>query len=123
MNFHFIFQKATGRDASENAAGFINLALLALATLSTAYNVILYVIFNPSFKKAILGILKCTNTGEVERDVGIEQSQNAPPSPLNRDGVVNTTIPNTSSTISGNMSRPDVNTLNTGDINFTTDYL
>ena len=56
---HFYFQKAAGKDTSENAAGFVNLFLIALATFSTAYNVVLYIIFNPSFRRAITEILKC----------------------------------------------------------------
>ena len=55
----FFFQKATGIDASENAAGFVNLFLIALATFSTAYNVVLYIIFNPNFKQAIKSVLQC----------------------------------------------------------------
>ena len=58
-NMHFYFQKAAGKDTSENAAGFVNLFLIALATFSTAYNVVLYIIFNPSFRRAITEILKC----------------------------------------------------------------
>ena len=60
-----IFQKETGNDASENAAGFVNLFLQAAETLSTTINVILYVFFNPSFKRAMVCVLKCkTQTQE-----------------------------------------------------------
>ena len=69
------FQKSTGNDASENAAGFSNLLLLALAAFSTAYNVVLYVIFNPSFKQAIIGVLRCNSVREVNDRVIDEPSQ------------------------------------------------
>ena len=78
--FFFVLQKATGNDASEDAAGFSNLLLLALATFSTAYNVFLYIIFNPSFRNAILGVLRCTKTSEVNKIVTLERS-NSPESP------------------------------------------
>lgn len=58
-------QKITGRDASENASGFVNLFLIALATFSTAYNVVLYVFNNPTIKKAMLDFLKCASTSEL----------------------------------------------------------
>lgn len=81
-----MFQKATGTDASEDAAGFSNLLLLALATFSTAYNVILYVIFNRSFRQAILGVLRCTGTSEVNSRVKLSDS---PHSPQEDNGVDN----------------------------------
>ena len=81
----FPLQKATGNDASENAAGFSNLLLLALATFSTAYNVILYVIFNPSFKQAIIGVLRCRSVREVNDRVSVEPSQ-SPLSQQNQGG-------------------------------------
>ena len=65
--FSFVcFQKVTGNDASDNATGFINLLLLALAVFSTVYNVVLYVIFNPSFKRAIKGILNCSQSTDLQ---------------------------------------------------------
>ena len=60
--FSVCFQKVTGNDASENATGFVNTLLVALAAFSTAYNVVLYVVFNPSFKRAIKNIMWCTKT-------------------------------------------------------------
>ena len=57
--FLLTFQKATGSDTSEKAAGFVNLLLISLATFSTAYNVVLYHLFNPSFKAAIRETLLC----------------------------------------------------------------
>ena len=62
----FYFQKVTGNDASENATGFINLLLVALAVFSTVYNVVLYVIFNPSFKRAIKGVLRCVQVAGLQ---------------------------------------------------------
>ena len=83
-----MFQKVTGNDTSENAAGFVNLLLLALATFSTAYNVVLYVLFNPSFKQAIVGVLKCAKTSEMNERVSVEQSHQTPVSPLESGDVV-----------------------------------
>ena len=83
-----MFQKATGNDTSENAAGFVNLLLLALATFSTAYNIVLYVLFNPSFKQAIIGVLKCAKTSEMNDRVSVEQSHVTSVSPLDSGGVV-----------------------------------
>ena len=80
------FQKATGNDASENAAGFANLFLIALATFSTAYNVVLYVIFNPSFKRAMKGILKCSKGGEVLNHGAV--SEHSPQSPPHGDNWI-----------------------------------
>jgi hypothetical protein len=48
-----VLQKISRKDTSYYAAGFVNILLIALATFSTAYNVILYVVFNPSFSSAI----------------------------------------------------------------------
>ena len=59
LSLSLSFQKVTGNDASENATGFVNLLLVALAAFSTAYNIILYVLFNPSFKRAIKDMLCC----------------------------------------------------------------
>lgn len=54
---NFIVQKINGSDDSEDAKGAFNLIMLFLATFSTGYNVIVYVIFNPNFRKAILYII------------------------------------------------------------------
>ncbi|XP_052818392.1 neuromedin-K receptor-like [Mya arenaria] len=48
-----LYAKITNNDSSADASGFLNLFLLAMATFSTAYNVILYIVYNPSFNKAI----------------------------------------------------------------------
>ena len=80
-NKYFVFQKATGNDTSEHAAGFVNLLLLALAAFSTAYNVVLYVVFNPSFKQAIIGVLKCAKASEMKARINVEQSHQTPITP------------------------------------------
>ena len=79
--FCFIFQKATGNDESDNASGFINLLLIALAIFSTAYNVILYVVFNPSFKEAIIGCFRCTSASAVNSVVSGAETGKSPESP------------------------------------------
>ena len=61
---HTLFQKETGNDSSEDAGGFVNLLLIGLASFSTAYNVVLYVMFNPSFKRGIASVLRCADTGD-----------------------------------------------------------
>ena len=84
-------QKATGTDASENAAGFVNLLLIALATFSTAYNVVLYIIFNPSFKRVIKGVLKCSNNAQTQEEPALnDQTQQtcSLPIPPDRNGVI-----------------------------------
>jgi hypothetical protein len=57
--FFAVFQKITRNDASSDATGFSNLFIIALASFSTAYNVILYVIYNPSFSRAIKDTIAC----------------------------------------------------------------
>ncbi|XP_062614081.1 neuromedin-K receptor-like [Saccostrea cucullata] len=52
-----VIAKMNGRDDSEDYKGSYNLIKIFLATLSVGYNVILYVIFNPNFRKAILDIV------------------------------------------------------------------
>ncbi|XP_011418423.2 substance-P receptor [Magallana gigas] len=52
-----VIAKINGSDDSEDAKGAFNLIMLFLATFSTGYNVIVYVIFNPNFRKAILYII------------------------------------------------------------------
>ena len=81
VNFFSFFQKRTGGDGSENAAGFANLLLIGLATFSTAYNVILYVVFNPTFKRAIHDILKCAKSDMVR----LELNDGVTPSPQECD--------------------------------------
>ena len=86
MFIDLYFQKATGNDTSENAAGFVNLFLIALATFSTAYNVILYIIFNPSFRRAITEILKCRrNVGSLEVNGTNNETHVFPESPEKDD--------------------------------------
>ncbi|KAH3824568.1 hypothetical protein DPMN_126405, partial [Dreissena polymorpha] len=41
-----------------DASGFLNLFLLAMATFSTAYNIVLYVVYNPNFRQAIRQLLR-----------------------------------------------------------------
>jgi hypothetical protein len=53
-----LFQKITHKDASRDASGVVNLLLVGLATFSTAYNVILYGVYNPSFYRAIYILFK-----------------------------------------------------------------
>ena len=109
------FQKATGNDASEDAAGFSNLLLLSLATFSTAYNFILYVIFNPSFKKAIFGVLRCTNTNKLNKDVTGEHSQ-SPESPHTADGANSNPVENANlCKIEVIANSPEFDNVNTGD--------
>ena len=70
-----------------DAAGFSNLLLLALATFSTAYNVILYVYFSTGASgKPFLGVLRCTGTSEVNSRVKLSDS---PHSPQEDNGVDN----------------------------------
>lgn len=54
-----IFKKVNGSDDSEDVTGSYNLLKIFLATFSTGYNVIIYVIFNPNFRNAILDIVCC----------------------------------------------------------------
>ena len=103
----YLFQKTTGNDASENAGGFINLSLLALATFSTAYNVVLYVIFNPSFRSAILGVLRCTQTSVLESKFEMEKSQQTPASIQDGESGANKAVVNSSSTISDVVSKTE----------------
>ena len=83
-SFFSLFQKRTGGDGSENAAGFANLLLIGLATFSTAYNVILYVVFNPTFKRAIHDILKCAKSDMVR----LELNDGVTPSPQECDDAL-----------------------------------
>ncbi|KAL4218331.1 Neuropeptide FF receptor 2 [Mactra antiquata] len=54
-----LYAKITNSDASDDAGGFVNLFLIFLASFSTAYNVVLYVLYNPSFNRAIKDIFGC----------------------------------------------------------------
>ncbi|XP_061196695.1 neuromedin-K receptor-like [Saccostrea echinata] len=54
-----VIAKMNGTDDSEDYKGSYNLLKIFLATFSVGYNVILYVIFNPNFRKAILDIIYC----------------------------------------------------------------
>ena len=105
---YITFQKATGNDASENASGFINLSLLALATFSTAYNVVLYVIFNPSFRRAILGVLRCTRTSVLESKFEMERSPQAPTSVKDGDCVAENTVANSNGTLAEIVSQSEI---------------
>jgi hypothetical protein len=65
-----MLQKSTGADNSEDAGGSMNLLKIFLAGFSTAYNVVLYAIFNTNFRqgfKAFLcyGFRKCSNAKQV----------------------------------------------------------
>ena len=76
----------TGNDASENAAGSVNLLLIGLASFSTAYNIVLYIIFNPSFKQAIQGVLRCANKNDIQQQP-VPNRQNLLMSPLYAEGT------------------------------------
>ena len=53
----------------------MNLLLIGLASFSTAYNVVLYVMFNPSFKRGITSVLRCTDAGDQsDKDLAHEQT-------------------------------------------------
>ncbi|KAL5019200.1 hypothetical protein ScPMuIL_004922 [Solemya velum] len=54
-----VTMKITGEDDSENAGSSLNLIKIFLATFSTAYNVVLYVIFNSNFRRGFRSILCC----------------------------------------------------------------
>lgn len=54
-----LFQKSRGSDGSESASSVTFLVKIALAAFSTAYNVVLYVTFNPMFRQAFLRIFIC----------------------------------------------------------------
>ncbi|CAG2209452.1 unnamed protein product [Mytilus edulis] len=51
--------KSRGSDGSESASSVTFLVKIALAAFSTAYNVVLYVTFNPMFRQAFLRIFMC----------------------------------------------------------------
>ena len=55
----FLLQSVTGNDGSENVNSAFNLLQITLAAFSTSYNVILYVIFNTSFRNAFKQLLMC----------------------------------------------------------------
>lgn len=55
----FSFQKVSGKDASEHASGTENMMKIFLAAFSTAYNVVLYVVFNANFRRGLKEILCC----------------------------------------------------------------
>ncbi|XP_071129348.1 neuropeptide Y receptor type 2-like [Mytilus edulis] len=54
-----IIAKSRGSDGSESASSVTFLVKIALAAFSTAYNVVLYVTFNPMFRQAFLRIFMC----------------------------------------------------------------
>ncbi|KAJ8317983.1 hypothetical protein KUTeg_003074 [Tegillarca granosa] len=54
-----IIAKVSGKDASEHASGPENMMKIFLSAFSTAYNVVLYVIFNANFRRGLKEILCC----------------------------------------------------------------
>ncbi|KAL5019262.1 hypothetical protein ScPMuIL_004984 [Solemya velum] len=57
-----ITMKITGKDDSEDSGSPLNLVKIFLATFSTAYNVVLYALFNTNFRRGFRSVLCCSKT-------------------------------------------------------------
>ncbi|KAL3876879.1 hypothetical protein ACJMK2_034661 [Sinanodonta woodiana] len=60
-----VIAKIYDQDGSEFAAGFLNMFLIAMATFSTMYNVLLYTVFNINFRLAFKTLLLCKKENTV----------------------------------------------------------
>lgn len=102
----FIYlQKLTNKDASYDASGFVNLFLIALASFSTAYNVVLYIIYNPSFSRAINGVLRCQTRSKGKKSEGkqVTKTELLPVSTISGDHQRQ--LPNTNKLMLNSQSR------------------
>lgn len=75
----FYGQKVTQSDGSEDASDVVSMTMTFLEAFSTAYNVILYLIFNPMFKQSFKNVFNCLkskiedgNASLVDRGITID---------------------------------------------------
>ncbi|CAC5409637.1 unnamed protein product [Mytilus coruscus] len=93
-----LIAKSTGSDGSESASSVTFMVKISLAAFSTAYNVVLYVTFNPMFRQAFISIFMCNRKKQNKIAPGsdLDTQNRAPETSRGYHGTVNTMVHTTS---------------------------